>query len=51
MLSNSYPTNFGQIPVLVIFVLKFLLLKNLNLLLDSGVSKQQIFWKPLKCYF
>ena len=29
----SYPTSFGQVPVLVIFVLKCLLLKNFNLLL------------------
>ena len=29
----SYPTSFGQVPVLVIFVLKCLLLKNFNLFL------------------
>ena len=29
----SYPTSFGQVPVLVIFVLKCSLLKNFNLLL------------------
>ena len=28
----SYPTNIGQVPVLVIFVLKCSLLKNFNLL-------------------
>ena len=29
----SYPTSFGQVPVLVIFVLKCSLLENFNLLL------------------
>ena len=32
--SNSYPTSFGQVPVLVIFVLKCLLFKNFYLLLQ-----------------
>ena len=53
----SNPNSFGQVPVLVIFVLKCLLLKNFNLLLH--LNNICLFWskqatnilKPIKFYF
>ena len=33
----SYPISFGQVPVLVIFVLKYSLLRNFELLLSTSL--------------
>ena len=48
----SYPTSFGHICFKMLIAEEFsFIVSSLDVPVYSGVSKQHIFWKPLKFYF